>query len=442
MIPWLRAPQAGQGRWQRLTLLSAALAVGVSESGAIATLFPAIRASLRLTGTDLGVAVAANKLAGAIGSPFWLWLARRWSRKAVLVVSAGLWGGWGIAMGFVGGFGWLLALSCILAAGLGGAPAIITDVLSDVFHDRERGKAVGVMYGSLGLLAALAAALVGQLAGLRDGWRIGFCVLGGSSILVGLLIWLLFEDPGLGDGVTASARAAHTRRRPLTLIAAASVFRIPSFNLMLLSRLLSAHLVIGAFGVVFLTDVRHFGNPAAVAVLPPFGAGLCLGGVAGGIVADRMHAWSPRAGRVLFLQSAQFAFAVTAFLATQIAWQYLAAYMAWWFALGFCQGVNPGVNRPIVMSVIVPELRDWAFVVMLIVVEPIGWASYSLIAGLLGDAAGLQFAFLVLLVGVMLLNGAAITPLYWTYCRDTDRARMLAQGAATALLPAGERHRR
>ena len=343
-------------RWRCLALLTVALGTNASESGALATLFPAVRAGLGITG-----------------------------------------------------------------------------VLADVFDDRMRGRAVGFMYGALGLFGAWIAALVGQLAGLRDGWRIGFWLFGGLSVVVGLLIQVLFHDPGVGTADAGSPRPAGKAGGRLRWVDAMSVFRVPSFDLMLVSRLLSGHLVIGTFGIFFLNNVRHFTNDVAVLVLPPFGAGACLGAIAGGFVVDRLHSWRPRTGRIVFLQSAQLAFASMACAATQVAWQGIAPYMVCWLGLGLCQGVNPGVNRPIVMSVIAPVLRDWAFVVMLVIVEPIGWAMYSLGTGWLGDRFGLQAAFFLVLIAVMILNAAAITPLYWTYARDVARLRTAAASGGAAL---------
>ncbi|MBR0724412.1 hypothetical protein [Bradyrhizobium manausense] len=75
------------------------------------------------------------------------------------------------------------------------------------------------------------------------------------------------------------------------------------------------------------------------------------------------------------------------------------------------QGVHRGVNRPIVMSVIRSELRGFAFAVLNAVVESIAWAMYSLPAGWLGDMFGLELVFLLILDGLMLLNGLLITQL-------------------------------
>jgi predicted MFS family arabinose efflux permease len=414
-----------KNRWRHLAVLTAALATDSSESSIVTALFPSIRASLGLSLTDLGILSSSSRVSGALFGPFWVWLARRWSRKAVLVVAAGLWGAWGVAAGFASGFGSLLLFYCVLAAGYAGAPPIITEVLSDLFDDRTRGRAVGTMYGSVSLIGSVVGPLIGQLSGVTDGWRIGFWLVGAINMLAGVLILVLFEDPGLGATEIGPAQPSSARGPGLTWDAAISVFKIPSFNLMLLSRILSGHLVIVAFGVVFLASVRHFPNSVAVLVLAPFGVGYFLGTIGGAFVVDRVHIRNPRTGRVRFLQLAQLGFACVAYFATQFDWGSIGIYMAFWGAMGFLQGVNPGVNRPIVMSVVPPELRAWAFAVMLTIVESIAWGMYNLGAGWFGDRYGLQSVFLVVLVGVMSVNALLLTPLYWTYGPDVDRVQAL-----------------
>lgn len=69
--------------------------------------------------------------------------------------------------------------------------------------------------------------------------------------------------------------------------------------------------------------------------------------------------------------------------------------------LGFCQGANPPANRPIVAAVVPPELRSQAFAIFLNVFETIGWAVFSLGAGILAASLGIQTVFLWTLVVLM-----------------------------------------
>lgn len=409
----------------RLTLLTFATALEVAELGLVSTMFPAMRAELDLAAGDLGILVAAGKLTAAVLSPSLVWLVGRCRPKVTVVAAACLAGMVTGAISLVGGFKALLALSCVLAVISGGLVPVTTALLADLFPDRQRGRAIGALYAAINLIGAVLATLLSQVSAAPWGWRVSYGLLGGLGLATGLATMKWFDGPAAGAArrtlVTPALMGSDTAE--LDLATRLRVFRIPTFNIMLLSRLLSGHLVIGSFGILFLTDVLHFPTPTAGLVLLPFGVGACAGNIGGAFVADRMHARDPRAGRVRFIQGAQFAFAIVAGLATQITWRGIEAYMAFWLILGFLQGVNPGVNRPIIMSVVRPELQPWAFAVMLSIVEPIGWAGYSYALSTFADGGRLPTGFLVILVGVMALNGLALTALYRTYPRDAAAAR-------------------
>ncbi|MFC7395588.1 MFS transporter [Chelatococcus sp. GCM10030263] len=416
-------------RWRHLTVLTAMLGMNNAEGGILVILFPAIRASLGLSLTDLGVLSAGAKVSGALFSPLWAWLARRWNRKAVLFTAAGLWGIWGIGAGFADSFATLLAFYCILAAGYAGAVPIITAILADLFDDATRGRAVGYLYGALSLIASVLGPALGQLSGIENGWRMGLWTVGALNIAIGVLVFTTFRDPGLGASEATAADRNSSADASITG-ALATLFSIPSFLIMLLSRLLSGHLLLVGFGVVYLTEVYHFSNQTAALVLGPFGIGYFLGAIGGAIVVDRMHRRWPGIGRILFLQGVQFLFAGFAYVGTQFNWDQISIFMVFWFLMGLAMGGNPGVNRPIVMAVVPPALRTLAFAILVAIVESLTWAMYSLGAGWLGDIHGLKPVFLGVLVGAMIANGVIITLLYRTYARDVEA--MPARGAGRA----------
>ncbi|MEP9380151.1 MFS transporter [Aquabacter sp. CN5-332] len=426
-------------RWRSLAVLTAMLGMNNAEGGILVILFPAIRASLGLSLTDLGVLTAGAKVSGAIFSPLWAWLARRWNRKAVLFAAAGLWGVWGIGAGFADSFATLLVFYCVLAAGYAGVVPIITAILADLFDDATRGRAVGYLYGALSLIASVLGPALGQLSGIENGWRIGLWTVGSLNIAIGFLVFAVFRDPGLGASDTANA-SRNTHTDVSVPHALAALFRIRSFNIMLLSRLLSGQLLLVGFGVVYLTEVYGFSNQVAALVLGPFGLGYFLGAVGGAMVVDRMHRRWPGTGRVLFFQAAQFLFAAIAYFGTQFDWGRISIFMAFWFLMGLTMGVNPGVNRPIVMAVVPPALRTLAFAILVAIVESLTWALYNLGAGWLGDIYGLKPVFLAVLVGAMLANGIVVTLLYGTYARDVEampergarRSQALVLGEGTA----------
>ncbi|MGA5192615.1 MFS transporter [Streptomyces exfoliatus] len=412
------------GRWRQLSLLGGAMVVDNTEAGVIGGLFPVIRQALGLSLGALGILTAAGKLIGVITAPLWVWAAHRWSRKTVLVICAGMWGVWGVAAGFAQNFTQLLLFSTLLAAGYAGAHPIITTFVGDLFDSSSRGRAVGMLFGATALASSVFATLKGQLAGFEDGWRWGLWAIGGFSILFGLVLWRYLRDPGQGaseaqladlDRATRDASCLVNRRQ------VASLLKIPTLVVLLVSRLLSGHLLVFSFAVVFLVEVYGFTTQTASVILMPIGIGYFAGTVLGGLAADWAARLSPRHGLPAVLQTAQILFAALAFFGTQFHYGGIGLYALFFGLMGVAQGVNPGINRPMIMAVVPPELRPAAFTLYISVFEAIAWALFGIGAGFVGDAIGLRPVFLWVLVILMLVNGAFLTLLHRTYARDSAR---------------------
>ncbi|MFE7189604.1 MFS transporter [Kitasatospora sp. NPDC057541] len=415
---------AGRGtprRWRQLGLLSVAMGTDSGEQGAVSVLFPAMRNALGLPLSALSMLVALAKLSGVVFGPLWVSLAQRFPRKYVLAVSSGLWGIWTAATGLAQNYLQLVLLFGIAAAGVAGSGPLINGILADLFDDRSRGRAAGVLFGTVALFTAVLGPVLGHLSPLDNGWRYGFFVLGGLQLLAGVLILLFFEDPGVGASepqlAALGGRPGAPRARAFDRASLRRLAGIRSFPLMCLQRLLSAQFVMVAFGVVFLVDARGFDNSRASLVVFPAALSYLLGTLGGGLVADRVQRRFPRSGRVAVLQAAFLGYGVVAYFATQIAWTQLSVYAVLFSVLGVLQGVQPAVNRPVVMAITPPELRGAAFT-LFIGLEGIGWAVITLLVGHLGDAIGLQAAFLWTVVVVLLVNGLLVTPLYRSYARD------------------------
>ncbi|MFG2626532.1 MFS transporter [Streptomyces sp. NPDC048473] len=419
-------PAQVKGRSGQLSLLGGTMLVDNTEASLVSSLFPLIRQSLGVSLGALGILTAASKIVGAFTGPFWVWAAQRWSRKSVLVVATGLWGVWGVAAGFAQNFTQLLILYTILAAGYAAANPIITEIIGDLFGSSSRGRAVGILYGTISLVSAVIGPLNGQLADVDEGWRWGLWGIGTFNILLGFALLVWFRDPGRGAAeeqladLDQATREAHSK---LTWAKAFSLLEIRSLVILIVSRLLSGHLLVGTFGVVFLVDVHGFSTQKAALVTLPFGVGYLVGTLLGGAAADWASRHSPRFGPVAVLQAAQFTFAVFAFFGSQFHYDSILVYGVFFALLGASQGINPSVNRPMVMAITPPELRGAAFALYVSVAEAIAWAGYSLGAGFLADAVGLRVVFLWVLVVLMLVNGLFLTLLYRPYAADAARVQ-------------------
>lgn len=417
--------QAGvPGRWRNLSTLVGVTVVESGEGSLTTTLFPAIAKTLGLGNTELGLLSTLGRLIGVPFGPFWVWYANRTSRRQAIFVSTLLSGALAAASGFADNFLVLLLLQTLQAGAVIGLTPITNAVIADSFDDKARGRAVGMLYGISAILSSVIGPIIGLLSIWESGWRWGFWGVGALLVLTGFLVLVLFREPQVGaaDYGAAAQRVEYVRPKFADSV---KLMRVPTFSIMMASRLLSGHLLIGVFGVQFLVTERGFENAVAAIVALPFGIGYFLGTVGGGFVVSAIDRRAGGNGRVVFLQTAQVLFAVIAFFATQFDIGAIGFYAAFWGLMGLAQGLNPGVNRPILMSVMPPELRAQGFVIYLTIFEVIGWAAFTFVAGVLADAFGLQTVFLWILVFLMLVNAAVLGLLYRFYPRDRARVDAL-----------------
>lgn len=426
-------------RWRNLLTLTSVSAVDNTENSATTVLFPSIATALGLNSGHLGMITALGKVASVPTGPFWVWLVERTSRRTALVLAGTIGGVFGILAGFSQGFGTLLLFTTLMAAALIGGSPIANAVIADCFTDRERGKAVGVMYGVTNSFAALTGPLVALFTGFSDGWRYGMWTIGGVAVLAGLVVLVAFKEPGVGaaEGRPAGPNGTAAAVEPVRLASVPALFRIPTYTVMMISRLLSGHLLITVFGIQFLVMERGFSNATAAVVTMPFGVGYLLGTVGGGYLLSAVDRLWPDRGRVWYLQLAQVFFAAAAFFGTQFDYGGIGVYCVFWALMGFGQGVNPSVNRPVVTAVVLPELRGQAFAVWLSVFETMAWALFALAAGQLAESFGLQEVFLWVMVVFMLVNAAFLTVLHTTYPKDARRVRNVLETRRAPAPPAG-----
>ncbi|MFG3530041.1 MFS transporter [Streptomyces sp. NPDC047917] len=406
-------------RGHQLTLLGGLLSADNGESSVVSVLFPALRTALGLPLAALGLLGAVGKLAGMVTAPVWVAVAQRYSRTTVLAVCSGLWGVWTIASGFAQNYVQLLILFGMAAAGVAGGAPLANALLADLYDDRTRGRATGYLYGLAALGSGLAGPLLGLLSDVEDGWRYGFFITGSIQVLFGVLALLFLRDPGVGAGEPQLAAMKRTAgvKRPLSWASVRHLLRNRTLLVMYAQRLTNGQFVLLSFGVTFLVDVRGFSNAQASLVTVPYALAYLVGTLLGGLVTDRVHRRDPRTGRVMMMQIVIVAYGLIGWFATQVAWSSLAVYFALFGVLAALQGCNPGINRPIVMSVVAPELRGAAFALMFSA-EAAAWALTMLLVGYLGDAFGLETAFLWIVVLLVLANGALVSFLYRTCPRD------------------------
>jgi MFS family permease len=422
------------GRWRKLAIVVAPLWADNNESSVLSTLAPVIIAAISAPIAAVGYLTSIGKFISVVFGPLWAWVARRTNRKTAFTIATGLAGVATAVTGLAQSYPQLIILFGLSAVFIAAALPIASEITADQFDERSRGRANGYTWGAITLHGSILSPLIGQLSRVHDGWRYGFFAWGAITVLTAVLLAVFFTDPAIGASEPSTARLSAMQRAEndrITWVKVRQMFQIPTFVLMLFQRLISGHLLIGSFGIVFLVHTYGFSTATASIVTLPFGVGYLIGTLGGGMVTDLLQVRLPRIGRIIVLQFAQLGFAVVALLGTQHDWGGIGVFAGFWAVMGFMQGLNPGVNRPIVAAVVPPELRGAAFALMLSVFEALAYALFNLIAGLLVGVIGLSGVMFWIPGVLMLVNAAYCTILYRTYPRDTARLRdLLAARAA------------
>ncbi|HBY06932.1 MAG TPA: hypothetical protein DEH22_03790 [Chloroflexi bacterium] len=413
-----------KGRWKSAFSLTFASMLDNNEGTSFITaMFPMIRAQLGMSLGVLGWMAALPKIIAVFFGPFWASVGRKYNRKNVLIFATGIWGLWAIAIGLSQSVTQLFIFVTISLIGAVASQPLMQEILMDLFGDEERGKAVSIVYGVSAIVMLPMMGVNAWLAGMESGWRYGFYAAGILSAISGLVIWKFLDDPGRGAAETALADVEQVRQEEYGLIKWVEVkelFQIKTFVLMLGQRVLSGHLLMISMGVVYLVDVLGFDLKQANLMIIPLMLGMFTGMFVFGFIADWIHKKHPKYGRIGTIQLIQLVYAVLAFFGTQFVYPNNAIYAILFFFMGFFGSANMGVNRPIVASVVRPELRGTAFALFVSVFEAIAWAIYNIAAGQLGQIYGLKPVFFAVLVVLMLVNTVYITLLYKPYAKDVQ----------------------
>lgn len=407
-------PPAPRSRWKSLLVFALSTIIDDSEKNLINGLFPTIRQALELSLVDLSLLTNLNKIVSAILGPLWAMAADRYNRKRILVAVTGAWGLWTFAAGFSQNFSQLIALYFIASLGSVASIPIIMAAISDLFPDQARGAAMGIFGAVSVILGALATLTFSGLA-YPTLWRYGFFLTGGLSMLSGILIWVIFQDPGRG----ASDPGNGLESTPATLTDFKRLFHVRSLVILFCQKILNAGLLVWSFGTVYMVDVFGFSNQEALLTLGiPLLLGSVVGNLLGGFLGDRVNHRYPASGRIALMQAAFLGSAGMSYLSMQIYWEHKVFFYLTFFIWGIFLNFGTGVDRPMVAAVTPPELRATAFGLWMSSGDALASLFMASLAGWLGQLYGLRPVFLWLVTGVLLLRSVVWFSLYRPYARD------------------------
>jgi MFS family permease len=430
--------ESSPGRRRTIVALAFGYFIDQGEGQAMSVLFPTLQALWGLSYTNLGVIGTIRNILQSITAPLWGFAADRLSRKKVIVFGTGIWGIWTLFCGLSQGYGQLLVLRAISGIGLGCLMPATFSLISDTFPPRQRGRALGILEG-MGVLGIVIGTVALGLVASPTLWRWGFIMLGASSVVSGLLVWWLVEEPVRGAaepelaGKITEEAAAQYRVKVADV---PKILSIPTIWVAIAQGLAGTMpwVVMGLYVITWLVNERGFEEQSATLAFAGIVIGTAISNVVGGFLGDWAEGRSPKYGRPIVGQVSILAGIPLSYLlfSQTVGWS-LGAIMGLSFVTALLiSWTGKGSKEPMMQAVTPPELRASAFALVTFIES--GFAAVAaFIAGALADNIGFTSALLWTIPFPWLICGLLYSLFYWSYPRDSAKLRALMAERAQEL---------
>ncbi len=403
-----RITEKPQSRRTVLALLTGLNVVNYTDRYVVAALLPLILADLSLSDAQGGLLQSVFIIVYSLASPLAGWLGDRWARIPIATAGVLVWSAAVTASGLAPTYLALLIARAITGVGESGYAVVTPSLLSDVFPQERRGRALAIFYAAMPVGAALGYA-VGGTVGTAFSWRTAFFAAGVPGVL--LALWLARVPEPTRGGLDATAQAA----TPFGL--GASLRALAARRSYIVN---TGAQVLYAFGMGGLATwmptylVRERAIPLATAS-SIFGGLLVIAGLGGtlvgGPIGDRL-ARRLRGG--LFVLSGWTLVASIGFTAFAVLSSVPMIFWPCMFGALVLLFVSVGPLNAAMANVLPADLRTRGFAITTMAIHVLGDAASPWLIGLASDHVGLTAPVLAagMLVGasgvVLLLGRAAL----------------------------------
>jgi MFS family permease len=418
--------------------LAAGYFVDQGENQAMSIFSPVLRQLWGLSIGNLSLITFIRSLLQALSSPFWGFMADKYSRKKVLFWGTGFWGIWTIAVGLTQNFSQLLTVRVISGIGLGCLMPATFSIMADSFAPKIRGRMLGYLeaIGVLGIIIFTVG--LGQLA-TPEMWRWGFIILGVASIISGIIILIFVDEPIRGQSepeMKGQLTFEQAERFKVGFSDLLKVLRIPTIRVAILQGLAGSMpwVIMGGFLILWLVEERGLETQQAPLVFGIMLIGTAISNVLGGYIGDWAEQKSPKYGRAFIGQiSVIFGIPLTIILLTATEnWNLWELTAFCFFTALLISWPGKGSKEPMMAAVVPPELRSTAFA-MTVFVENGFAAIVALIFGMIADRIDLQTAMLWTIPVPWILCAVFFTGFYFTYPKDREKQRLILEERAREL---------
>ena len=429
-----KQPKKRSGR--TLFALGLGYLIDQGEAQAMGVLSPIIQSVWGVSLGQLGLMTTLRNITQTISSPFWGYAADKYSRKKVLIFGTGIWGIWTILVGLMPSFDALLVVRAISGLGLGCLMPATFSLLGDHFSQEKRGWALGII-GFVGLMGTVLGVLALGFVATPELWRWGFIGLGVFSILSGLIIWWLVDEPPRGAAEPELAGLVSDKtdeRYSIKWKDVISTLRIPTIWAAILQGITGTMpwVVMGFYFINWMVTDLGFNN--GISFNDPRGSaplifaivvvGAALSNFMGGVIGDWAEKKNPNYGRTIIGQISVFSgvplfyiilkYAETMSFGMLVGLTFLTALLIGW--------PGRGAKEPMMQAVVPPEMRSSAYSVVNFIEGGLS-AFAGVIAGTLADQMGLTKALMWTVPFPWLICTIVFSLFYFTYPKDAAKVR-------------------
>ena len=417
-------------KWKNLLALSFGYFVDQGEGQAMSIFSPVLKQIWNLSVSNLSWITFSRSILQAVSSPFWGYLSDKYSRKKILFWGTGFWGIWTILVGLTQNFSQLLVVRVISGIGLGCLMPATFSIMADTFPPKLRGRMLGILeaIGVFGIVIFTVG--LSQLA-TPEGWRYGFIILGVASIISGIVILLVVEEPIRGAAepeMKGQLTLEDSQRYTAQVDGIKKVLAIPTIRVAILQGLAGSMpwVIMGAFLILWLVEERGISTQTAPLVFGGVVIGTAISNIIGGILGDWAEEKNPKYGRTIIGQISVIAgIPTTYFLFTRTEnWSIQALAGLCFVTALLISWPGKGAKEPMMQGVVPPELRSTAFA-MTTFIENGFSAVVALIFGFIADKIDLQTAMLWTVPFPWIICAILFSGFYFTYPKDSKKMRDL-----------------
>ncbi|MDY6873772.1 MAG: MFS transporter [Chloroflexota bacterium] len=425
-------------RERRRTLLALAFGyfIDQGEGQAMSVLFPTLQTIWGLSYGNLGLISTVRNLLQSISAPFWGFLSDKMSRKKVILFGTGIWGIWTAVVGLTQNFGQLLVIRAISGIGLGCLMPATFSIMSDTFPPKDRGKALGMLEAT-GIFGIIVATLGLGFLATPELWRWGYFLLGGFSVVSGVLVWFFVKEPIRGEAepeLAGKITKEDAQQFGIQFKDLPKVLKIPTIWVAIAQGLAGSMpwVVMASFLITWLVNDRNIPAEQATLVFAGIVVGTACSNIIGGLLGDWAEAKNPKYGRTIVGQvSIVSGIPLTYILFTRTTdWPLWAIILLSFFTALMISWPGKGAKEPMMQAVTPPELRATAFSMTTFIES--GFAAIAgILAGSLADRIGLTEAMIWTIPFPWIICALVFSFFYLTYPKDSQKLRrQMAERAA------------